>query len=114
MWQVGATCYSSPLAANQAAASAQVGAVVPHGGVAHVVSVSAVDASSITYSLLPVGGGSTSSMVVPANPLPCGLLTHVDGIDLSWKVAAVWIAAWSIVFLAKSAWRVLNGGDGDT
>lgn len=102
-YQVGSTCYSSAQAALSATASSQVGAVVMHGGSAFVVDASQVGASSITYRLNPVGGGTAISSVVSVTPQPCGLLTAEDGALLGWSIAAAWIAVAVVMNLRKAA-----------
>ena len=114
MWQVGSTCYSTELAANQAAASGQLGAVVSHGGSAYVTSVQAVTSTGITYALAPINGGAPLTATIAVTPQPCGLLTHTDALDLGWKVAIVWIAVYAVSYLARAAIININGGSNDT
>lgn len=102
-FQVGSTCYSTPAGALSAAASSQVGTVVSHGGSAYVVDASSVTASSISYRLTPVGGGTPIASVVSMSPQPCGLLTAEDGAMLGWAIAAAWIATAVVINLRKAA-----------
>lgn len=94
-WQVGQACYGSQLAANQAAASAQVGAVVSHGGNVFVTSVAGVDAHSVTYAFTPLAGGNPTTMTVQMNPLPCGLLGVDDAVQLGALISLVWVGTWA-------------------
>ncbi|MGA0610856.1 hypothetical protein [Caldimonas sp. KR1-144] len=107
MFQVGAACYESASAAAAAQASTQGGSIVIHGGAAFVVSVDSVADDSITYALNPVAGGAATVLVAPFTPQPCGLLTYADGLDLGWKVAAVWVGVWAIRFFLT---RQFEGG----
>lgn len=99
-FQVGPSCYGNAVAAVQAAASSQVGAIVVHGGAAYVVDAGTATESSITYSLQPVGGGATIAVTAQVTPQPCGLLDWQDGLVLGWGIAAVWIAA-AVVMVAR-------------
>lgn len=102
-YQVGSTCYSDASAALSAMASAQAGAVVVHGGAAYVVDASSVTTSSITYTLLPVAGGSPIASTVALTPLPCGLLDWQDGLSLGWGVATAWVLTAAVMHLRKAA-----------
>jgi len=102
-YQVGATCYGSAEQALSATASSQVGGVVVHSGVAYVVDVAGVSASSITFRLNPIGGGVPVESVVSVTPQPCGLLQWDDGLLLGWSVATAWILTAAVMFLRKAA-----------
>ena len=108
-YQVNDACFPSAISAAQAAASSQIGALKEHGGTLYAVDVSAVTASSITYSLLPVGGGAPVVLVAPYAAQECQLLNLDDGLQLGWMVAAVWLAAFGVMFMA----RALRGETGD-
>lgn len=101
-YQVGPSCYSEASAAVAAIASAQIGAVVQHGGAAYVVDASQVGASSITYNLTPVGGGNVLQVVSPVSVQPCGLLDWQDGLVLGWAVAGAWLATAAVMFLKRA------------
>jgi len=100
-YQVGSTCYSSALVANQAVAASIAGTVGTVGGQSVVISVQAVSDSSITYGYTPLAGGATASTVVALLPMPCGLLDTADGLLLGWAVAAAWLATAAVLFLRK-------------
>lgn len=100
-WQVGSACYGTLEAANTATASAQVGAVVVHGGTAYVVDVSAVTGAAITYELQPVGGGTPITLAASVTPMECGLLDWQDGLSLGWGIAAVWVAVAAVMVMRK-------------
>jgi hypothetical protein len=102
-FQVGSFCYGDAAQAVSAIASAQVGTVVQHGGAAYVVDAASSDASSITYSFSPLGGGSALTLVAPVTPQPCGLLDWQDGLALGWSIAGVWIAVAAVMVLRKGA-----------
>lgn len=110
-WQVGSACYGSPLAANQAAASSQVGAVVSHGGSLYVTSVASVDANGVTYSFSPLTGGNPVLMTVALSPQPCGLMSVDDGVQLGALVSLALISTWAVMFIARAIREVENGSD---
>lgn len=101
MFQVGAACYSSATAANSATASANAGAVVTHGGTARIVTVTAVDDASITYTFTGLDG-LTVAQTVQSIPQPCGLLTASDGLQIGWLIAGAWIATYAVLFIAHA------------
>ncbi len=107
MYQVGTACYSTATAANQATASSQTGAVVQQGGTLYV-SVATGTATGIDYALHPLGGGPILGQSIAITPEPCGLLTSSDALQMGWMIAAVWVAAYSVVFLA----RIVRGETG--
>jgi len=104
MYQVGAACYSTPTAAAQAIASTQTGAVVQHGGAGYIVTATGTG-TGISYVFQPVGGGPAIVQSVAFTPEPCGLLTAADGLQIGWLIVAAWVAAFSLMFIA----RVLRG-----
>ena len=110
-WQVGSACYGSLTAANQAAASTQVGAVVSHGGSVYVTSLAAADASGVTYSFSPLSGGAPVSMTVALNPPACGLMGVEDGVQLGALVSLVLVSTWAVVFVARAIREVERGSD---
>lgn len=102
MFQVGTACYSTAVAALTASASTQTGAVVVDGGISKVVAVTGVTNSTITYSFTRVSDGVVSSITVPVEPMPCGLLTASDALEISWMIAISWISVFAVSFLIKS------------
>lgn len=108
-YQVNQACYPSALSAAQATASSQIGSVVSHGSQLYAVDVSSVTGTSITYSFLPLGGGAAVTLAVPYSAQECQLLDLGDGLQLGWMVAAVWLAAFGVMFMA----RALRGETGD-
>jgi hypothetical protein len=100
-FQVRDVCYSSPLAAAQAAAASQIGSVVQLGNSAYVVDVTGVSASSITYRLDNLASTAFISKVSPFTPLPCGLLDTTDGLVIAWGIAAAWLCTAGVLFLRK-------------
>ena len=101
MFQVGSACYDSAATANSAIASAQSGAVVSHSGTARIVTVSAVDGASITYTFTGLDG-SVIVQTVQHVPQPCGLLTASDGLQIAWLIAGAWIATFAVMFIARA------------
>lgn len=113
-YQVGSACYSTPTQAAQAVASAQLGAVVQHGGSAHVVELAALSDTGISYALRPVGGGAPITVTAAYQAQPCNLLTVEDGLQLGWAVAGVWIIVYAVLFIARTVWHVGEKDDGNT
>jgi hypothetical protein len=103
MSQVGATCYGSLPAALEAIASGEVGKVVPAGSVVYVVDAAPSGASSIAYTLTPVGGGTAITATVPVVVPDCSLLDWSDGLVVGWGIAGVWLLAFAILQLRKAA-----------
>lgn len=101
-FQVGSTCYGAATDAVSAIASSQVGAVVQHGGATYIVDATALTASSITYALRPVAGGSPITSTVSVTPQPCGLLQWSDGLAMGWGIAAAWIATAALMQLRRA------------
>lgn len=110
-YQVGTACYATATQAAQAAASAQVGAVTQHASTSYFINAASVDATSITYTLTPVGGGTALTVTAPFTAQPCGLLTFQDGMQMGWLIAAAWIATFAVVTLrhAVSGWGDQSG-----
>lgn len=100
-YQVGATCYPSGLAAAQASASSQIGAVVPLGGSLYAVDVQAVSDASITYKLQSLDTTASIVKTVSYTPSPCGLLDTADGLLLGWAVATAWLATAAVIVLRR-------------
>lgn len=101
MFQVGSLCYHTEAAAAAASASSQLGSIVTRAGELYSVNVTAVTSNSITYAFSPLSGGVAFSQTTAYTPQPCGLLTPGDALELSWMVAAAWIAAYAVIFLAR-------------
>lgn len=112
-YQIANACYSTPQQAAQAAASAQLGSVIQNAGSSYIVEVLSVSDNSISYSFRPVAGGTPLTVVSAFNPQPCNLLQWGDGLQMGWMVAAAWVGAFSVTFLAKTLWRMM-GDYGDS
>lgn len=100
-YQVLTSCYATALAAAQASASSQVGAVVSLGASLYVVDVQAVSDTSITYNLHSLDTTATVVKTVPYTPMPCGLLDTADALFLSGSIATAWIIAAAINHLRQ-------------
>jgi hypothetical protein len=101
MFQHGSACYSTAQQANQAQASEVIGSIVQIGSVPHAVSVAGVTDSSIAYVLENLTGPGTYAKTVQVVPQPCNLLQATDALTLGWAVAAAWIGAFCVVFIAR-------------
>ena len=114
-YQVGSACYPTAVAAAQASASSQVGAVVTQGSASYVVDASSVDGSSITYVLTPVAGGTALTVVSPYTAQACGLLDFNDGLNIGWLMAACWLGTAAVLSLkhAITGWGD-QSGNGNT
>jgi len=110
-FQVGSACYPTAEAAAKAAASAQIGTLVPHGSSSYVVNASSADGTSITYVLAPVAGGTAITVVAPYTAQPCGLLDLQDGLQIGWMVAAVWLLTKAVLVVkdAITGWGDQHG-----
>lgn len=100
-FQVGQSCYSSALAAVQAIASGQSGAVVVVGTSSYVVDVVGTSDTSMTLNFSDVGSPASFVKVVPVTPLPCGLLDTADGLILAWGIATAWLVTAAVLFLRR-------------
>jgi len=107
MYQVGGTCFNTKTQALSAQASAESGRVLEHGGQAHVVHVSSVSETSVTYSLQPLAGGSAVVIEVPQSPQPCQLLTMTDVAPIASAIALGWL----VIFCIMSMLKARTGGD---
>lgn len=101
MFQHGSACYSTAQQANEAQASEVIGSIVQIGATPHAVNVSAVTDSSIAYVLENLTGPGTYAKTVQVIPQPCNLLQASDALTLGWGVAAAWIAAFCVVYIAR-------------
>lgn len=106
MYQVGGQCFRSKTQANQARASAESGKVLEHAGQAHLVTVSAVNENSVTYTLQPLSGGTPTIIQAPQEPIECQLLTAEDGAMVGTAIAAGWLIIYGILSLLNA--RVEN------
>lgn len=79
------------------------------GGQAHVLAVSSVTGSSITYEYFPAAGGASILQTVAMVPPPCALLTAADAAEVGWLIGAVWIAVYAIKFLANYFQSEIDG-----
>lgn len=100
--QVGDTCYPSELSANQAIASSQVGKLVQVGTASYVVDATSITATNITYTLRNVASTATIVKTSAVTPIPCQAMNALDAGALAWKIAAVWIAVYAIMFITRS------------
>ncbi len=101
-YQVHTACYPTPEAAASVSASASLGAIVHRGGDAYAVDAASVNATSITYTLSPMAGGTPITTVVPYTAQPCQLLSLQDGLQMGWMIAGAWIGAYALMFLARA------------
>ncbi|MCD2514569.1 hypothetical protein [Comamonas endophytica] len=108
-YQVGNACYSTAQQAAHASASSQAGAVISRGQQTYVVNVVLVEEDTIHYRLEPIGAGVPLMAPIPYNAQPCNLLQAEDGLTIGWMIAAAWIGAYALLFIA----RVLRGETGE-
>lgn len=108
-YQVGQACYPTPESAASASASHSLGSIVQRGDEPYAVNATSVTANTITYTLTPLGGGASITTATPYTAQPCQLLTFGDGLQMGWMIAAAWLAAFGLMFLA----RVFRGETGD-
>lgn len=99
MYQVGGTCFNTKTQALSAQASAESGRVLEHAGQAHLVHVSGVSETSITYSLQPLAGGIATVLEVPQEPQPCQLLTMAGVSPILGAIALYWLTVYGIMSL---------------
>lgn len=98
-FQVDNACYATEIEAGQVIGSKATGMLVGQGNAQHTVSVASVDATSITYVLTPVGGGTAITHVAAFTPQPCNLMQLEDGLVMGWLVFGAWIAAYAVLFV---------------
>ena len=96
------SCFSTDVASANAAAAFNNGQIVLHAGSQHVINVSAVSGTSITYNLTPVSGGAPVIIVAPYSAIQCELPSVSDGVLLGWLVASSWIAVYALMFITKA------------
>ncbi|MFC4621407.1 hypothetical protein ACFO3A_04180 [Comamonas nitrativorans] len=106
MYQFGGQCFKTKTQANTARASAESGKVLEHAGQAHLVTVTAVDETAVTYTLQPLSGGVPTIIQAPQQPLDCQLLTAEDGALIGSSIAAGWLVIYGILSLLNA--RVEN------
>lgn len=100
-YQVGPTCYGTPLDAVAAIASANVGHVIQVGSSAYVLNVASYDSTSITYAYQSVNGSPSFSHTAMVTPPPCGLLDTADGLLIAWGIATAWLVTAGVLFLRR-------------
>lgn len=105
-YQVGFTCYSTALAANQVTASAENGSVVQRGSDTYVVTLGNITADSITYIFKStttnvLGTPTTISQTFTSNPVPCGLLDTADAVTLGVGILIAWVATAAVNVLRR-------------
>ncbi|WP_343627993.1 hypothetical protein [Comamonas aquatica] len=109
MYQVGGTCFNTKAQALSAKASAESGKVLEHAGQAHLVVVSGVSETSVTYSLQPLAGGMATVLEVPQDPQPCQLLTMADVSPILAAITLGLLSVYGIMIL----WRARIGVSDD-
>lgn len=102
MYQVGGSCFDTKTQALSAQASAESGRVLEHAGQAHVVLVSGVSETSITYSLQPLAGGMPTVLEVPQVPQPCQLLTMADSAQIGGAIFLGWMTIYGVMSLLQA------------
>lgn len=100
-WQFEGVCYSTQLQAVQAAAGSQVGKVVELFSAPYVIDIGSTTSTTATYLYRGLGDEPPIEKVIALTPQPCGLLEWEDGLQISWLVVAVWLAAYSLKFLSR-------------
>lgn len=101
MFQQGSACYVTAQQANQAQASGLVGSLVQLGGEPFAVNVLDVTDIGITLQLQQVAGTGTVTKTISVTPQPCGLLQAEDALQIGWLIAAAWIGAFCVTFIAR-------------
>lgn len=102
-YQTGNTCVDTTLQAAQWQASRNEGSIVPIGTATYIVKTTALSATSITYTLQNVSSNSTVVKTVTPFFEPCSNLSSADFLQMSWLVAAAWVAASCFKLLYKMA-----------
>lgn len=102
MYQVGGTCFNTKNQALSAQASAESGRVLEHSGQAHVVHVSGVSETSITYSLQPLAGGIATVLEVPQVPQPCQLMTMTESAQIGGAIVLGWLTIYGLMPLLQA------------
>lgn len=109
MYQIGGTCFNTKAQALSAKASAESGKVLEHAGQAHLVHVTGVSETSVTYSLQPLAGGMATVLEVPQEPQPCQLLTMADVSPILAAISLGLLSVYGIMIL----WRARIGVSDD-
>jgi len=109
MYQVGGSCFNTKKQALHVHAAADSGRVVEHQGQAHLVHVSGVSETSITYALQPLAGGLATVLEVPQEPQPCQLMTMTDVAPILGAIGLGWMTIFGIKSLLTA--RVGAGDD---
>lgn len=112
-YQVGSACYETTIQAASASASAQVGSLVQISGAPHVAALSGNTGSVLEWTFVPVVGGPSVVVSAPYTAQPCGLLQASDAVSMSWMVVAVWLAAYSLLFIARAVRGETEGNYGN-
>ena len=113
-FQTGQTCVDTALSAAQYKASENDGAIVQIGTAQYVTSVVSVSATSIAYRFTNVSSTAVINKTVIPTPQPCANLSSADFLQLSWLVAAAWVAATCFKLLCKMIHSVNEGSENVT
>jgi hypothetical protein len=110
-FQTGQTCVDTALQAAQYQASVNVGSIVQIGTAQYVTSVVSVSATSIAYRFTNVSSTAVVNKTIVPSPQPCANLSSADFLQMSWLVAAAWVAAACFKLLYKMAFSVNEGSE---
>lgn len=113
-FQTGNTCVDTALAGAQYLASTNDGAIVQIGTAQYVTSVVSVSATSIAYRFTNVSSTAVINKTVVPTLQPCSNLSSADFLQLSWLVAAAWVAAACFKLLYKMLFSVNEGSENVT
>ena len=113
-YQVNQACYPTTLAAAQATATSQIGAVVQQGTELYTVNVSTITGTTINYTFTPLGGGTVLTLASPYSAQECQLLDLADGLQLGWVVVGAWLAAYAVMFMSRALRGETGGSYGNT
>lgn len=113
-FQTGQTCVDTALAAAQYQASINEGAIVQIGTAQYVTSAVTVSATSIAYRFTNVSSTAVVNKTVVPTLQPCVNLSSDDFLQMSWMVAAAWVAAACFKLLYKMAFSVNEGSENVT
>lgn len=102
-YQVGDTCYADVPTALDAYAAQVSGHVIGGGTSGYLVTASRLDNTQIVLREYNLSTGSeTSAVLVSPSLPPCAKLDTVEGLQLSWMVIGVWLAAWAFTQYRKA------------
>jgi len=113
-YQTGQSCVDTALQAAQYQASMNEGAIVQIGTAQFVTSVTSVSATSIAYRFTNVSSTATVNKTVVPTLQPCTSLDSADFLQMSWLVAAAWVAAACFKLLYKMALSPLGDSENVT